>query len=97
MIVTPSIESNLIEEEDLAQRWQITPLTLAQWRWSGKSPRYIKMGRKTFYRPKDIEDFEEHLSRRSTTHFEERVCFKSPLKEKPKNKGGFNEKNMFLK
>ena len=68
MIVTPSIKSNLIEEEDLAKRWQVTPLTLAQWRWSGRGPRYVKMGRKTFYRPKDIEDFEELKSRQSTTN-----------------------------
>lgn len=59
--------SPLISEEELAARWKITPITLSQWRWSGRSPRYVKIGRHIFYRPKDVELFEEQKAKKSTT------------------------------
>ena len=62
------MQEPLIEPEDLAKRWKITPLTLAQWRWTGRGPRFMKMGHNTFYRAKDVEAFEEQKAQRSTTH-----------------------------
>lgn len=58
----------LFEPEDLAKRWKVTILTLAQWRWTGIGPRFFKAGRNTFYRAQDIEAYEEEKAQRSTTH-----------------------------
>jgi len=64
--------SPLLSEEELATRWKITPITLSHWRWSGRGPRFVKIGRHIFYRPKDVELFEEQKARKSTTEtFEE--------------------------
>lgn len=57
----------LFEPEDLAKRWKLTPLTLAQWRWTGRGPRFFKAGRNTFYREKDVEAYEEEKAQRSTS------------------------------
>ena len=40
-----------------AEFLQIKETTLEQWRWNGKSPRYIKMGRCVRYRKADLETF----------------------------------------
>lgn len=61
------MQEPLIEPEDLAKRWKVTPLTLAQWRWTGRGPRFVKMGRNTFYREKDIDAYEEEKAQRSTS------------------------------
>lgn len=58
---------SLIEPDELAKRWKMKPVTLAQWRWTGRGPRFLKMGRNTFYRLKDIEAFEEKKAHNSTT------------------------------
>ncbi len=43
----------------LAKRWSLKPSTLKQWRWNGKGPAYVKIGRQVLYRYQDIENFEE--------------------------------------
>lgn len=58
----------LIEPDELAERWKMKPMTLAHWRWTGRGPRFLKMGRNTFYRLKDIQAFEEKKVRSSTTN-----------------------------
>ncbi|MBS0272307.1 MAG: DNA-binding protein [Proteobacteria bacterium] len=58
----------LVSEEELALRWKITPITLSHWRWSGRGPRFLKIGRHVFYRVQDIEAFEEQKAKKSTTY-----------------------------
>ena len=45
----------------------IQPTTLEQWRWNGKSPKFIKIGRCVRYREMDLEAFLNERVYRSTT------------------------------
>ena len=45
-------------QEQLADRWQISPRTLEQWRWLGKGPIFLKIGVRVLYREEDIDAFE---------------------------------------
>ena len=68
------MQEPLMEPEDLAKRWKLTPLTLAQWRWTGRGPRFFKAGRNTFYRVQDVEAYEEQKAQRSTTNSNDADC-----------------------
>jgi hypothetical protein len=48
---------------ELANRWRISPRTLAQWRWRGKGPCFVKVGGRVVYRLADIEAYEAHQRR----------------------------------
>jgi predicted site-specific integrase-resolvase len=61
------MENNLLTPEDLAHRWKVTVVTISQWRWNGKGPRFFKQGRQVFYRPEDVLRYEERKSRKSTS------------------------------
>ena len=50
-----------------AEFLQIKETTLEQWRWNGKSPRFIKMGRCVRYREADLEAFMNERVYGSTT------------------------------
>jgi len=45
----------------------ISPATLRKWRWEGKGPRFIKVGRKVAYRESDVAAFIDAQTRRSTS------------------------------
>lgn len=45
----------------------LKPQTLANWRVSGKGPRYSKRGNKVFYSMKDLEEFDKGCRRLSTS------------------------------
>ncbi len=49
---------HLISKE-LAARWAVKESTLGQWRWFGKGPPFLKLGKLTLYRMKEIERFED--------------------------------------
>ena len=59
------LEKDLISPEILADRWKMTPYTLAQWRWVKKGPRFTKIGRQIFYRISDVIHYEVTLSQMS--------------------------------
>ena len=61
------MNKDLITPEILAQRWNLNPTTLSQWRWNGRGPQYLKLGRRVMYRLEDIEAFEEQQVRRDTS------------------------------
>lgn len=46
---------------------QVKGTTLEQWRWNGKGPRFIKMGRSVRYRKTDLDAFIEARLYGSTT------------------------------
>lgn len=47
---------------ELADRWGVPVATLAQWRYVGKGPAYLKLGGAVRYRLEDVESYEdEHL------------------------------------
>jgi hypothetical protein len=47
-----------ITQEQLAQRWHLSPRTLEQWRWLGKGPKFLKIGARVLYREEDVEAWE---------------------------------------
>lgn len=51
----------------LAARWKMTPEALNQWRWNGKTPSYLKMGKKILYDLEEIERFEAQKVRHNTS------------------------------
>lgn len=58
---------NLINPDSLAKRWNLTKTTLSQWRWNGRGPKYLKLGRRVMYRIQDIEEFEGQKIRSNTS------------------------------
>ena len=51
----------LVPEPALAERWLHSPRTLQRWRREGRMPPAIVIGRRVFYRPRDIELFERRM------------------------------------
>lgn len=47
-----------INEKNLAARLLLSVRTLQRWRWQGKGPPYLKLGRRVVYRLSDIVDWE---------------------------------------
>ncbi|MEM6489762.1 MAG: helix-turn-helix domain-containing protein [Pseudomonadota bacterium] len=45
-------------QAQLAERWQISPRTLEQWRWRGVGPRYLKIGGRVIYPVGFVEAYE---------------------------------------
>lgn len=61
--------------KDLADRWNIEPNTLSQWRWNRKGPTFVKEGHKISYHLENIENFEKQQRRQRTiSDQEKRVC-----------------------
>ena len=63
------MENHLLTPEDLSARWNITLATLSQWRWNGRGPRFVKMGKGIRYRLSDIERFEGQRLCQSTSEY----------------------------
>jgi hypothetical protein len=47
-----------LNQNQLAERWNLSPRTLEGWRWRGWGPVYLKLGGRIAYRLEDIESFE---------------------------------------
>lgn len=45
----------------------VSELTLRKWRWEGKGPQFVKMGRKVLYREQDLHAFVKSQLRISTS------------------------------
>ena len=61
------MQTSLLTVDDLASRWNITPTTLSQWRWNGRGPKFLKLGRRILYRAEDVEAFEGQQRRQNTS------------------------------
>lgn len=48
-----------LTQDQLAERWHMSPRTLEQWRWLGKGPRFLKIGARVLYDEGVIEAYEE--------------------------------------
>lgn len=53
--------------DELASYWGVSINTLRKWRWEGKGPRFVKLGRKVVYRRLDVEAFADAGLRCSTS------------------------------
>jgi predicted DNA-binding transcriptional regulator AlpA len=49
--------SELLDEAKLASRLDVSRATLQSWRYAGKGPRYIKIGRLIRYRSADVDAY----------------------------------------
>ena len=52
-----AIGTDLIDEVALAVRLGVSRSTLQSWRYSGRGPRYIKLGRLVRYRNADVDGY----------------------------------------
>jgi excisionase family DNA binding protein len=51
------VSKDLVGEVELAARLGVSRSTLQSWRYSGRGPRFIKIGRLVRYRNTDVEAF----------------------------------------
>ena len=56
-----------LNQNQLAERLNISPRTLERWRWLGEGPLFLKIGGRVVYRVQDIERYEAEQLRDSTT------------------------------
>ena len=64
---TPVKSQKLINEHEAAERLGMSVKTMRRWRWEGRPPEFVKLGRSVRYHPNVIEDFILAGSRRSTS------------------------------
>jgi hypothetical protein len=60
-----TLDARLWTAEDVAERWELSPRTLANWRSLGLGPAYIKVGRSVLYRESDLAAYEDEKRRAS--------------------------------
>ena len=65
-VATPSKNLQNLTTPQAAAYLGLRPATLEQWRWSGRGPRFIKLGRACRYRLSDLEQFIESRTFSST-------------------------------
>ena len=63
------MENQLYTPAHVAGILCVSPATLRKWRWEGKGPRFVKIGRKVAYRQVDINAYVEGQVRNSTSDF----------------------------
>ena len=47
-----------LNQDELAQRWNLSARTLERWRWLKKGPPFLKVGGRVVYRLEDVESYE---------------------------------------
>jgi excisionase family DNA binding protein len=65
--IIPPVPSPNLTTEEAAKFLSIKASTLEQWRWNGKGPLFVKIGRSCRYRHSDLEAFLEDRVFTSTT------------------------------
>ena len=65
--ITNEPTSRLWKEDKAAQELDLEVSTLRRWRWSGRGPRYLKLGGAVRYEPAEIEAFKDASRRTSTS------------------------------
>lgn len=61
------MSSSNLTTNQLAERWNIRPATLRQWRWIKQGPEHFRLAGKVQYKVEVIERFEEEALREHTT------------------------------
>ncbi len=52
------MHSRLLNQIDLARKWQMSERTLEAWRWRKIGPRWIRIGGRIRYKLEDVEAYE---------------------------------------
>jgi predicted DNA-binding transcriptional regulator AlpA len=60
-------DRRVLNENELAQRWGISPKTLQRWRCEGRGPKYLKLSKRVSYPLEGILDFEQNALHASTS------------------------------
>ena len=53
--------------KEAAERYRVKETTLEQWRWQGRGPKFVRLGRNIRYRDEDLDEFENARVFTSTT------------------------------
>lgn len=64
---TTSPHSSTLKTPEAAAYLNVQPATLEQWRWNGRGPKFVKIGRSVRYRQADLDAFLEERVFTSTT------------------------------
>ncbi len=60
-------DRRVLNENELAQRWGISPKTLQRWRSESRGPKYLKLSKRVSYPVDAILDFEKNALHASTS------------------------------
>jgi len=60
-------DRRVLNENELAQRWGISPKTLQRWRSEGRGPHYLKLSKRVSYPLESVIDFERIALHESTS------------------------------
>lgn len=60
-------DRRVLTENELANRWGISPKTLQRWRTEGRGPYYMKLSKRVTYPLDVIIEFERHALHASTS------------------------------
>ena len=60
------MQKMMMNENELAARWSISPKTLQRWRSEGRGPRFMKMSKRIVYPIDEVFDFESQALRSAT-------------------------------
>ncbi len=60
-------DRRVLNENELAQRWGVSPKTLQRWRMEGRGPHYLKLGKRVSYPVKAVIAFENGVQHVSTS------------------------------
>jgi hypothetical protein len=55
-----------LDQNQLSERWNMSPRTLERWRYQGEGPKFLKIGGRVLYRLEDIERHEAERLRANT-------------------------------
>ncbi|MDR4485516.1 MAG: helix-turn-helix domain-containing protein [Nitrospirales bacterium] len=64
-----NITIELLTDEQVHKIYGVMPKTLANWRWRGVGPKFVKIGHQVRYRPEDLKAFLESRIFSSTTAY----------------------------
>lgn len=59
--------STLLTTQEAAELLRVKESTLEQWRWQGRGPQFVKVGRLVRYRYSDLEEYTSIRTLTSTT------------------------------
>jgi len=60
-------ERRVLSENELAQRWGVSPKSLQRWRSEGRGPHYLKLSKRVTYPLESVTEFERSALHSSTS------------------------------
>ena len=63
----PPYERRVLSENELAQRWGVSPKTLQRWRSEGRGPHYLKLSKRVTYPIEIVTEYERSALHAATS------------------------------